>query len=344
MTVDAAYAACERMARRHYENFPVASLLLPAAMRPHVAAIYAFARTADDFADEGDLPPAERLALLDDWGRRLSETVGGAPVVRPGLELRVSSPESRIPLASPKPAGRPFGEGGSPESRIPPAPPKPAGRPFCEGGSPESEAVFLALGHTMRSRSLPVGLFEDLLSAFRQDVVTTRYATWAEVMDYCRRSANPVGRLVLRVAGREDERLDAASDAVCTALQLTNFWQDLERDWQKGRLYVPRDECERFGARESDLDARVMSAAWREALSEMTARTRRLFEAGRAVCDGLGGRLRYELRLTWLGGVRILDRLERTGFDVFTARPALGSADVPALLWGAVAWGRVEPA
>jgi squalene synthase HpnC len=300
VTVDAAYAACERIARQHYENFPVASLLLPAAMRPHVAAIYAFARAADDFADEGDRTPHERLALLDDWGRRLSETVGGAPVVRPGLELRVPSPES--------------------------------------------DAVFLALGHTIRACSLPAGLFEDLLSAFRQDVVTNRYATWAEVMDYCRRSANPVGRLVLRVAGHADDQLDRASDAVCTALQLTNFWQDLEGDWQKGRLYVPRDECERFGARESDLDARVMSAAWREALSEMAARTRRLFAEGRAVCDGLSGRLRYELRLTWLGGVRILDRLEQAGFDVFTARPALGSADVPALLWGAVAWGRLQAA
>lgn len=300
MTVDAAYAACERIARHHYENFPVASLLLPAAMRPHVAAIYAFARAADDFADEGDRTPHERLALLDDWGRRLSETVGGAPVVRPGLELRVPSPES--------------------------------------------DAVFLALGHTIRACSLPAGLFEDLLSAFRQDVVTNRYATWAEVMDYCRRSANPVGRLVLRVAGHADDQLDRASDAVCTALQLTNFWQDLEGDWQKGRLYVPRDECERFGARESDLDARVISAAWREALSEMAARTRRLFAEGRAVCDGLSGRLRYELRLTWLGGVRILDRLEQAGFDVFTARPALGSADVPALLWGAVAWGRLQAA
>ena len=204
--------------------------------------------------------------------------------------------------------------------------------------------MFLALGHTIRSCSLPAGLFEDLLSAFRQDVVTKRYATWAEVMDYCRRSANPIGRLVLRVAGQADDQLDRASDAVCTALQLTNFWQDLDRDWRKGRLYVPRDECERFGAREADLDARVLSPEWRTALSEMAARTRRLFADGRAVCDGLSGRLRYELRLTWLGGMRILDRLDQTGFDVFTARPALGSADVPALLWGAVAWSRLQPA
>ncbi|HSP89803.1 MAG TPA: squalene synthase HpnC [Vicinamibacterales bacterium] len=297
--VTRAYAVCERIARRHYENFPVASILLPASMRPHIAAIYAFARSADDFADEGDLPPARRLALLDDWGRR----------------LRASAPDV-------------VGQAG-PESRVP---------------SPAPEAIFLALSHTIRACSLPVALFEDLLSAFRQDVVTTRYATWADVMDYCRRSANPVGRLVLRVAGHAEEGLDRASDAVCTALQLTNFWQDLERDWRKGRLYVPRDERERFGAREADLDARVMSAAWREALSEMAARTRRLFAEGRAVCDGLGGRLRYELRLTWLGGMRVLDRLERAGFDVFRARPSLGSSDIPALLWGAVAWGRPRPA
>lgn len=289
MTVDEAYGVCDRIARRHYENFPVASILLPAAMRPHIAAIYAFARAADDFADEGDRTPSERLALLDDWGRRLTAWAGGEA-------------------------------GGHP--------------------NPGDDAVFLALSHTIRSRALPVGLFDDLLSAFRQDVVTTRYQSWADVLDYCRRSANPVGRLVLRVAGRATPARDAASDAVCTALQLTNFWQDLDRDWRKGRLYVPRDDRDRFGAREPDLDAGVMSPAWRRVMSEMAARTRRLFEEGRAVADGLDGRLRYELRMTWLGGTRILDRLERSGFDVVTARPTLGAADVPALLWGAVFWSR----
>ena len=300
MTLDEAYAACDRIARRHYENFPVASLLLPAAMRPHVAAIYAFARAADDFADEGNREPAERLALLDGWGRRLTRCVRGEAADSP-------NPESRIP-------------------------------------TPEPDAIFLALGHTIRSCALPVALFEDLLSAFRQDVVTTRYATWADVLDYCRRSANPIGRLVLRVAGRADDRLDAASDAVCTALQLTNFWQDLDRDWRKGRLYVPRDDRERFGAREPDLDARVMSPAWREVMSAMAARTQRLFDEGRMVCDALEGRLRYELRLTWLGGMRILRRLERARFDVFAARPALGASDVPALLWSAVSWRRPKAA
>jgi len=298
--LDEAYSACERIARRHYENFPVASLLLPAAMRPHIAAMYAFARAADDFADEGDRSQAERLALLDGWGRRLTSCV------------RAEAAESL-----------------NPESRIP---------------NPEPDAIFLALGHTIRSFALPVSLFEDLLSAFRQDVVTTRYAGWSDVMDYCRRSANPVGRLVLRVAGYSDGRMDGASDAVCTALQLTNFWQDLGRDWRKGRLYVPRDDYERAGAREADLAARTISPAWRSVLSEMAARTRALFAEGRAVCDGVAGRLRYELRLTWLGGMRILDRLERGGYDVFSARPALGLLDIPSLLWGAAAWGRTRPA
>jgi hydroxysqualene synthase len=316
VNVGEAYDACERIARSHYENFPVASLLLPAYMRPHIAAIYAFARTADDFADEGTLTPPERLALLDDWGSRLHASVAASAGISPNPE-----PPAPCPLPPPSPSGPVTGFGAAGLA------------PALDAG-----AIFLALGDTIRARSLPVAPFEDLLVAFRQDVTTTRYATWEDVLDYCRRSANPVGRLVLRVAGRVDPRLDRASDAVCTALQLTNFWQDLERDWRKGRLYVPREACERFGARESDLDSRMITPAWREVLADMASRTRRLFDEGRAVCDGLDGRLRYELRLTWLGGRRILDRLDRIGFDVFTSRPALGGADLPGLLWQAAAW------
>ena len=317
MTVTDAYAVCERVARQHYENFPVASRLLPAPMRPHIAAIYAFARAADDFADEGTLAPEERLALLDDWGNRLRASAGAIP-------------ESR--LAPPKPS-----RGSDVREAA-------AIRGAGEGGSPQSDAIFVALGETLRAHALPVSLFEDLLRAFRQDVTTTRYGTWADVMAYCRNSANPVGRLVLRVAGRVDPRLDRASDAVCTALQLTNFWQDIERDWQKGRLYVPREVCERFGAREHDLDARILTPAWRNVLSDVAARTRALFDEGRDVCDGVEGRLRYELRFTWLGGRRILDRLEQAEFDVFTSRPALAAPDVPSLLWRAFAWRPSMPA
>jgi squalene synthase HpnC len=183
-----------------------------------------------------------------------------------------------------------------------------------------------------------VGLFEDLLSAFRQDVTTTRYESWTDVLDYCRRSANPVGRLVLRVAGYDNPRLDAASDAVCTALQLTNFWQDLERDWSIGRLYVPGDDRARAGAHESALDAGHLTPEWRNVMALMLRRTRELFADGRSVCDGVTGRLRWELRVTWLGGSRILDKLERVDFDVFHRRPTLGARDLPALIRDALLW------
>ncbi len=272
----AAYAECERLARRHYENFPVASRLLPARMRPHIAAIYAFARTADDFADEPGIPDAERLRLLDEWEAQLKG-----------------------------------------DTRVP---------------------IFQALHHTIETCNLPLQWFEDLLSAFRQDVTTHRYDTWTDVLDYCRRSANPVGRLVLRVAGYDDPGLDRESDAVCTALQLTNFWQDLDRDWRNGRLYVPRDDCGRMGAREGDLDARRMTPEWRATLAELVQRTRELFDAGRAVCDGVPGRLGWELRATWLGGRRILEKLQRAEFDVFERRPKLGPADAPVLLWRLATW------
>jgi squalene synthase HpnC len=280
------YAYCERIAREHYENFPVASRLLPAAMRPHIAAVYAFARRADDFADEPGRNAAERLRLLDAWGARLrGESIGG----------RTAEDHT-------------------------------------------DDLIFSALENTIREHGLPRSLFEDLLSAFRQDVVTTRYATWADVLDYCRRSANPVGRLVLRIAGYDDARLDAQSDAVCTALQLTNFWQDLARDWQNGRLYVPTEDRDRAGAHDSDLDAGRLTPEWETALRSVAARTRALFDTGRPVCDGVRGRLRWELRLTWLGATRVLDKLEMLHFDVFHRRPTLGAADAVPLIWKAVRW------
>ena len=287
--LEEAYAACEQLARSHYENFPVASLLLPRAMRPSIAAIYAFARRADDFADEGDVPAAERLRALDQWRRRLHAC---------------TLPTSR------------------------------------DGATSPDDHVFVALGDTIRRHRLPVTLFDDLISAFRQDVTVERYATWDHLLDYCSRSANPVGRLVLRVAGRDDPALDRASDAVCTALQLTNFWQDLAQDWSRGRLYVPIDDRDRAGARDADLDAGRMTPEWRAALRVMSARTRALFVAGRPVCDGVEGRLKLELRLTWLGGSRILDRLEQNDFDVFDCRPTLRGADAVPLLWRAVRWRR----
>jgi squalene synthase HpnC len=304
--LDRAYEVCTRLARQHYENFPVASRLLPAAMRPHVAAVYAFARIADDFADEGEAPEADRLARLDAWKAWLHRDEGQAGALPP----------------TSLPADRPGAE------------------PPGDGLPPETPAVFAALRATIRSCGLPLELFEDLVSAFRQDVTTRRYGSWSELLDYCRRSANPVGRLVLRIAGYRDEALDRSSDAVCTALQLTNFWQDLERDWARGRLYVPMDECGRRGAGFQDLDAGRMTPEWRETLRRAGDATADLFEEGRLVCSRVTGRLGVELRLTWLGGRRILERLERIEFDVFGRRPTLGPADLPVLAWRLATWRR----
>ena len=284
--LERAYGYCARIAREHYENFPVASRLLPAPMRPAVSAVYAFARRADDFADEPGIPDGERLRLLGDWEQRLR----GLP---------------HAPFA-----------------------------PAATG----DDLVFIALADAVRRHDLPLPLFADLLSAFRQDVSRKRYANWTDLLDYCRRSANPVGRLVLRIAGYRNEELDRASDSVCTALQLTNFWQDLERDWAMGRLYVPIEDCARAGADEQELSARVITAPWRLVMGTMAERTRALFADGRPVCDGVRGRLRVELRLTWLGGMRVLEKLERRDFDVFRDRPALQAADVPLLAWRALAW------
>jgi phytoene/squalene synthetase len=147
-----------------------------------------------------------------------------------------------------------------------------------------------------------------------------------------------VGRLVLGIAGYRDDVLDRRSDSVCTALQLTNFWQDLPRDWRKGRLYLPLDECRQAGADTGDLDAGRMTPPWRRVMEQAAAHTAELFEQGRYVCDAVAGRLSWELRFTWLGGRRILERLEQGGYDVFSRRPALGAADVPALLWQAMTW------
>jgi phytoene/squalene synthetase len=176
------------------------------------------------------------------------------------------------------------------------------------------------------------------VSAFAQDIMTTRYRSWDEVLDYCRRSANPVGRLVLRIAGYRDGTLDRSSDALCTALQLTNFWQDLGRDWRSGRLYVPRDVAAACGARETELNSASLTASWMGALDQCVAETRRHFEAGREVCDAVRGRLRYELRFTWLGGARILDHVQRIGPALLANRPTLGARDLPVILWRAARW------
>ena len=198
--------------------------------------------------------------------------------------------------------------------------------------------IIAAVAHTIRQLDLPPSLFDDLISAFGQDTMTTRYDSWRALFDYCRRSANPVGRLVLRIAGIRDERLDRSSDAFCTALQLTNFWQDLGRDWSAGRLYVPKEVYAARGAREDQLRSDDVGEAWADAMNDCVKVTRDLFRQGRDVCDGVVGRLRYELRVTWLGGRRVLDRVESRGTRMLVERPTLGAADVPMLMVRLVRW------
>jgi len=295
--VSEAYAACLADARSHYENFPVASLLVPRAQRPHIAAVYAFARAADDFADEGERTADDRYRLLDSWLRRLRDAA--------------SIGQSSRPRESGEPA--------------------------------HTAAIFTAVGATMRTHALPQQLFEDLLSAFRQDVATTRYASWSDVFDYCRRSANPVGRLVLRIFGYDNPRLDDWSDAICTALQLTNFWQDLKLDFDRGRIYLPEEETRLHGASRDALAAGHIDEAWTMALASAARRTRALFDRGLPLCDAVRGRLKYELRATWLGGTRVLGRLEAARFDVVARRPELGAVDGPWFAWRMARWAIAGP-
>lgn len=278
-----AYAACVRRARQYDEHFWVTSRLLPSSMRPHVAAVYAFARAAEEFAGEGTRSDAERECLLDDWLHRLRAAVRG--------EL-----------------------------------------------DDDPASAFAAIGQTIHAFKLPASLFEDLVGACRQDVLRKRYATWDDLLDYCRRAANPMGRLMLRIGGYDDPALDRASDATCTALRLAGLWQNLARDWRRGRLYVPQEDLDARGAREVDLDSGVVSAAWRAVLAAVAGRTRALFAEGRAVCDGVQDRLRHHLRVSWLSGTMVLNRLERSGFDVFGSRPSVGLIDLPLLIWRAARW------
>jgi squalene synthase HpnC len=262
---------------------------MPKSARPHIAAVYAFARIADDFADEGPHSAVDRLARLDAWRDRLDAAASGHVV---------------------------------------------------ETGTVEHDAVFVALAETLRHAQGMHSLLADLLSAFRQDVTTMRYETWADVLDYCRRSANPVGRVVLLITEQASPLANTKADAVCTALQLTNFWQDFALDWSRGRLYVPLEIVRSHEADLATLDRGGLSPAWRAVARDVVERTRALFHEGRGVADLVQGRLRWELRATWLGGTRILDRIVEADYDVMHARPALARRDAPGILMDMVTWRR----
>ena len=258
----------------HYENFPVASLLLPSELRQPVEVIYRFARSADDFADEGDDPPETRLRKLNDFRAQLS-----AP----------------------------------------------------------AEPLLREVSKIIREHELPVALFADLLDAFAQDVTKKRYANFAELSEYCRRSANPVGRLLLYLFKRTSDSDFRASDAICSALQLINFWQDLDVDYAKDRrVYLPQDEMARFGVSERHLADKICDDAWRALMAFQVDRARSLMLSGAHLGGRLPGRIGLEIRATIQGGLRILDKIERARYDVFRRRPKLGALDWPLVFLRAV--------
>lgn len=278
------------MSVEHYENFPVASLLCPPAQRPAIQAIYHFARTADDIADEGDATPAQRLADLRAYGAALQAAARGDAI----------------------------------DGRW--------------------AAVFRPLQRQIRERALPVPLLQDLLDAFEQDLRQHRYADRAAVLDYCRRSANPVGRLLLHLYGIADATSLWQSDQICSALQLANFWQDLSIDTQRGRLYVPLADCAQAGVDPAELLARRDSPAIRRLVAEMVRWTREMMLAGSPLVHTLPGRAGWELRFVVQGGLRILERIERLQYRSLATRPTIGWTDGPALLWRALLMRRGHPA
>jgi squalene synthase HpnC len=270
------------MAVDHYENFPVASLLLPAQLRAPVATIYRFARSADDFADEGDLGADERLRLLAGYGRQLDRiSAGDAP-----------------------------------------------------NDDPDGP-MFVELAQVIAQFDLDVPLFHDLLSAFSQDVVKSRYANFDEVLDYCRRSANPVGRLMLGLYRAQSARNLENADRICTALQLINFWQDVAVDLAKDRIYLPAEDLAQHGIDVLSLAQAAGSRAFAELMKFEVERAAAMMRAGAPLAHELPGRIGLELRLVVQGGLRIAEKIARVNYDVFARRPQLGRLDWPILAWRA---------
>lgn len=268
------------MSVNHYENFPVASILLPAKLRSSVTTIYAFARSADDLADEGDATPGERVASLEHYESQLNK---------------------------------------------------------LKHDEPTQSSLFIALGKVINDQKLPFEPFYALLSAFKQDVTTKRYQTFAELQDYCARSANPVGHIMLALYNETSSQNRAQSDQICTALQLINFWQDVAIDWQKDRIYIPIEDLERYTISEDHISKGMVSNEWRALMRFQTMRAREILVGGSPLCKKLPGRIGWELRLVVQGGLRILERIDQCDGDVFRSRPKLAAKD-----WLIIAWRAIQ--
>lgn len=272
-TLGDAYDYCLEKVASHYENFPVASRLLPKNVRKHIASVYAFARTADDFADEKQFA-GQRLPRLNAWQQQLESI----------------------------------------------------------GSQKQSHPVFMALEKTIQTFDIPISLFGDLIHAFKMDVEISRYQTFDDVLGYCKFSANPVGRIVLYIMGYAAPRFLEYSDAICTALQLTNFWQDISIDLQKNRIYIPGQDFNHFGYTEEELQNGVYNENFKRLVFFEIQRTQEFFDRGKPLLGKIPGRFGFELRLTWLGGSRILQKLLKNNADVFKERPVLKKLDFLVLL------------
>ena len=268
-TLDSAYRFCERMATSHYENFPVASRFVPAHLRKHVVAIYAFARTADDFADEPRFD-GRRRESLDAWESML-EACYHSDVDHP---------------------------------------------------------VFTALRDTVRKHNIPIGPLKALLTAFRMDLSKHRYASFGELLGYCRYSANPVGQLVLYIHGHHEPALHRYADEICSALQVANFLQDLSVDLPRGRCYLPAEDLVHFGVSQTHLQEGRETEEFRELMRFSIARTRSMFLRGRPLVRQVSPGLSMELDATWRGGMRILERIEEVDYNVLRRRPKLDKVDM----------------
>lgn len=271
-----AYDHCMKMVRGHYENFPVASLVLPKPLRQPISVIYAFARTADDIADEGDASPETRIRQLDAMAEKLDQ---------------LHEPET------------------------------------------VTDPIFIALADVLERHPLPVTLFHDLLTAFRQDVSKKRYANFDEVMFYCQHSANPVGRLLLHLIGQDSDIQLQQSDAICSALQLINFYQDIVQDFEENnRIYFPQDEMQQFSITEQHIQQQNCNSAMQAFLASQYKRTREMMLSGLSLGLNMRGRFGLQLRMMINGGLKVLDLLENEQQHCFN-RPRLGKSDWLSIIW-----------
>ena len=264
---------CERMVQSHYENFPVASWFLPKRLRQPIAVIYAFARTADDLADEGELAPQTRIQQLEEYGRQLDNI------------------------------------------------------------EQSSDPIFIALSHVIQTHRLPVQLFHDLLTAFKMDITKRRYADFNELLYYCRHSANPIGRLLVHLNDKTSEQNLHDADQICTALQLINFYQDLEQDYEENnRIYLPQDEMQQYGVTEQQIKSLITDSAMQQLVQFQVRRAREMLLSGRGLGRILPGRMGFELRMVIAGGLIVCNKLLNNNDNVF-ARPRLDKPDWLKMFW-----------